>query len=419
MFDEAEISIRAGNGGDGAVSFRREKFVPFGGPDGGDGGDGGSVIIRADTSADDLRRYRQKRAYKAAPGQNGRHARQHGKNGDDLILTVPPGTVITVSGGDDDAINADLAKVGDEVTVAAGGKGGWGNVHFKSSTNQAPRIAQRGEPGQQRTVRLELRLIADVGIIGYPNAGKSTLLAKSSAAKPKVADYPFTTLEPVLGVVTAGNDEFVMAEIPGLIEGAHAGRGLGHEFLRHARRTRVFVHLLNGEAASPAADLARLNEELYRYDPELSRQPQVVAVNKIDLPEVAARLAELKKELSGAGVKARYISAATGEGVPDLLAAVRAQLQISKETVKPEPAAGRVFHPAPRGDKIEVSRVGDEFVIRAPELERIYAGSGVGPGELSWQLNYRLQRLGAAKLLEKAGARPGDKIRCGDLTWDW
>lgn len=420
MFDEAEITVRAGKGGDGAISFRHEKFVPFGGPDGGDGGSGGSVIIRADAATDDLRHYRQKRNYRAAPGQNGRGARQHGKNGDNTVLPVPPGTVVTVVvSGDNETATTDLDKPGEEVIAAAGGKGGWGNVHYKSSTNQAPRIAQRGEAGQVRTVRLELRLIADVGIIGYPNAGKSTLLAAASAARPKVAEYPFTTLEPVLGVVNIGRDEFVMAEIPGLIEDAHAGKGLGHEFLRHARRTRVFIHLLNGESVSPAADMVRLNEELNLYDPAMSGKPQVMAVNKIDLPEVQARLEEIRGELDGAGVKAHYISAATGQGVDKLLAAASALLEKSTAEKKPEAAPVKVFHPRPREAKIKVSRVGDEFVVAAPELERIYAGSGVGPGELSWQLNYRLQRLGAGKALEKAGARPGDKIRCGDLTWEW
>jgi GTP-binding protein len=418
MFDEAEITVRSGKGGDGAISFRHEKFVPYGGPDGGDGGRGGNVIIKADTAMDDLRRYRQKRAYKAAPGQNGRGVRRHGRNGADIVLPVPPGTVVTVA-GDDDVISADLEKAGDEVVAAAGGKGGWGNVHYKSSTNQAPRIAQRGEAGQQRTVRLELRLIADVGIIGYPNAGKSTLLASASAARPRVAEYPFTTLEPVLGMVNIGDNEFVMAEIPGLIEGAHAGRGLGHEFLRHARRTRVFIHLVNGQSASPAADMIQLNEELGRYDPALLRQPQVVAVNKIDLPEVQARLEEVRGELEAAGVRAYCISAATGQGVAKLLAASAALLVKPTVEKKPGAAPGKVFHPRPREAKIEVSRAGDGFVIAAPELERIYAGSDVGPGELRWQLNYRLKRLGADKALEKAGARPGDKIRCGDLTWEW
>jgi GTP-binding protein len=417
MFDEAEITVRSGKGGDGAISFRHEKFVPYGGPDGGDGGRGGSVIIKADAATDDLRRYRQRRNYKAAPGQNGRGARQHGRNGNDLILPVPPGTVVTVVGDDDS--NADLEKAGDEAVVAKGGKGGWGNVHYKSSTNQAPRIAQRGEAGQTRNVRLELRLIADMGIIGYPNAGKSTLLAMVSAAKPMVADYPFTTLEPVLGVVNIGDDEFVMAEIPGLIEGAHAGRGLGHEFLRHARRTRAFVHLVNGQSISPAADMIQLNNELGHYDPAMLRQPQVVAVNKVDLPEVQARLEEVRGELEAAGARAYYISAATGQGVAKLLAAASALLAKPSAGEKPEAAPGKVFHPRPREAKIEVSRVGDGFVIAAPELERIYAGSDVGPGELRWQLNYRLKRLGADKALEKAGARPGDKIRCGDLTWEW
>jgi len=260
MFDQAEVKVKAGDGGNGVVSFRREKFVPFGGPDGGDGGDGGDVIVRADPAVESLRAFKQKRFYRAANGENGRGKRQHGKNGENLVLTVPVGTVIlckTHMG--DDAFIDDLKQAGQQVVVAKGGKGGLGNTHFTSATNQAPRIAQKGEVGEDNSIVLEMRLIADVGIIGYPNVGKSTLLAAASAARPKIASYPFTTREPALGVVEVGRESLVLAEIPGLIDGAHLGRGLGHDFLRHTLRTKILIHLIDGGSASPVEDLTRVN----------------------------------------------------------------------------------------------------------------------------------------------------------------
>ena len=419
MFDRAEIKVRAGDGGNGVVGFRREKFVPYGGPDGGDGGSGGSVMFRADDAVDSLRRYRQKGAYRAVNGRSGEGNRKHGRNGEDLILSVPPGTILTAVMEDGaDFFLADLEKSGDEVVVAWGGKGGWGNTHYTSSTNQAPHIAQRGEAGEEQTVRLEMRLIADVGIIGYPNAGKSTLLAAASAAKPKVASYPFTTLEPELGVVNIRLESFVLAEIPGLIEGANRGRGLGHDFLRHALRTKILIHLVSGSSESPVDDMMHVNEELNLFDPSLARKQQIVALNKIDLPEVLGRLAGIKRELTGAGIKAHYISAATGQGVSELMAEALKVLkaQTAVESAKPPV---KVFRPRPRGARFTVNRIGEEFVITAPDLERIFAGAGATPADLRWQLNYQLNRLGVNKELEKAGVKTGDKIRCGELTWEW
>jgi len=420
MIDRAEIAVRAGSGGNGAIGFRREMYVPFGGPDGGDGGNGGNVVVRSDESIDNLSRYRGKKLHRAEKGHNGMGNRKHGKDGQDLVLAVPPGTIVTSNEEDGTGVLlADLDKPGDEVTVARGGKGGWGNTHYKSSTNQTPRIAQRGETGEERTVRLEMRLIADVGIIGYPNAGKSTLLAAASAARPKVASYPFTTLEPVLGVVERGTESFVMAEIPGLIEGAHLGKGLGHDFLRHAMRTKILVHLISGTSESPVEDMLRVNEELALFDPVLARKPQIVALNKNDLLEVQERLKETKSKLAGAGVKAHYISAATGKGVPILIADVMKVLKAETAGEKKVELTVKVFRPQPREPRVKVTREGDEYVIHAPDLERIIAGAGVTPSELRWQLNYQLNRVGANKTLEKAGAKTGDKIRCGELTWEY
>jgi len=421
MYDRAQLRVKAGDGGDGVVAFHREKFIPYGGPDGGDGGSGGDVIIRASDTEDSLRKYRQKRIHRAESGRAGSGNKKHGRDGLPLVLTVPPGTLLSSLEGDEKILMADLEKPGDQAVVARGGKGGWGNTHFASSTNQAPKIAQGGEPGEEKTIVLDMRLIADVGIIGYPNAGKSTLLAAASAARPKVADYPFTTLEPVLGVVEIGLECFILAEIPGLIAGAHLGRGLGHDFLRHALRTRLLIHLISGDAASPVDDMLKVNEELALYDPSLARKRQIVVINKTDLPAVQERIPGIQDELAAAGVKAYDISAATGRGVPALM---KDTLKALKETsagekVEPPAAPVKVFRPQPREARVRVSKAGDEFVVSAPGLERLKGGAGVTPADLRWQLDYQFRRLGIDKALAKAGVKAGDKVRCGELTWEW
>ena len=321
MIDRVEIVVKAGNGGDGAISFRHEKYVPFGGPDGGAGGDGGDIIVMADSSVSTLADYRYRRHYRAPSAGHGKGKNKHGANGEDLVLTVPVGTVVfrKAETGENEVL-ADLLESGQQVVVAKGGSGGLGNASFASSTNQAPRIAEKGDLGEEGSLILELRLIADVGIIGYPNVGKSTLLAVASAAKPKIADYPFTTLSPILGVVELVEQRFVLAEIPGLIEGAHLGRGLGHDFLRHATRTKMFIHLVGGHTPSPVEDMIKVNNELNLYDPAMAQKRQLVAVNKIDLPEVRVRLPEIESDFAAAGVRAFFISAETGEGVPELMA---------------------------------------------------------------------------------------------------
>jgi GTPase len=421
MFDRAQIRVKAGDGGDGVVAFHREKFIPFGGPDGGDGGSGGDVIIRASDNEDSLRKYRQKRLYRAESGRAGSGNKKHGRDGLPMELTVPPGTLVSTLEGDEKVLIADLAKPGDRAVVSRGGRGGWGNSHFTSSTNQAPKIAQGGEPGEEKTIMLDMRLIADVGIIGYPNAGKSTLLAAASAARPKVADYPFTTLEPVLGVVGIGLECFILAEIPGLIAGAHLGRGLGHDFLRHALRTRLVIHLISGDAASPVDDMLKVNEELAQYDPALAGKRQIVVINKTDLPAVQERLPGIIGELAAAGVKAYDISAATGRGVPALM---KETLKVLKEASAGEKVGAaappvKVFRPLPREARVRVSKVGDEFVVTASGLERIKGGAGVTPDDLRWQLDYQFRRLGIDKALEKAGVKAGDIVRCGELQWEW
>ena len=421
MFDTAEIRVRAGRGGDGAVSFRHEKFVPFGGPDGGDGGGGGSVLIEASPSVSTLRRYNQARSYRAGDGKGGMGKKMHGKKGGDLVLAVPLGTVVMHRAQDGGSIPvADLGQPGQRVVVARGGVGGLGNVHFASSTNQAPRIAQGGEAGEEKEIVLELKLIADIGIIGYPNCGKSTLLAASSAARPKIAAYPFTTLEPVLGVIEVGGRSLVLAEIPGLIEGAHLGRGLGHDFLRHITRTRVLIHLVDGGSTAPAEDVAQVNAELGLFDTALAREPQLVAVNKIDLPQVRSRMAEIGSTFSAVGASPLFISAATGEGVDELMAETLKMLdEAALKREAGEKVSEKVFHPLPRGIDLCVHKDGDTFVITAPELERIIARTGTAEAEVYWYVRRHLERRGISRALRRLGISPGDKVRCGSLEWDW
>jgi GTP-binding protein len=348
-FDRVEITVRSGKGGDGVVSFRREKFVPFGGPDGGDGGNGGSVIIVADPNVTSLRQYRQGKLYKAEGGGNGRSQKKHGKNGKDLELLVPVGTVVSSKdqiGGD--PLLADLEQTGDRAIIARGGKGGLGNPHFASSTNQAPRKAIAGEDGEDKAIILELRFIADVGIIGYPNVGKSTLMTMATAARPEIAGYPFTTRIPVLGVVENDRQRFILAEIPGLIDDAHLGRGLGHDFLRHVVRTRMLIHLLDGSSQSPLQDMIRVNTELRLFDSALALKQQLVVVNKIDLPQVAVRREEIVEEFRQAGIKVYFISAATGAGVSEIVSEiVRIMGGLEPEKPAKGKVARRVFHPQP------------------------------------------------------------------------
>jgi GTP-binding protein len=421
MFDRVEIAAKAGDGGNGAISFRREKFVPFGGPDGGDGGGGGDAIITADSSVTSLHIFRHKRFYRAGNGKPGEGKRKHGKTGENLVLAVPVGTVVsrkTQIGGD--SVIADLEQAGQQVVVAKGGKGGLGNTHFASSTNQAPRIAEKGGVGEESSIILELRLIADVGIIGYPNVGKSTLLAAASAAKPKIASYPFTTCEPILGMVEVGQGSFILAEIPGLIDGAHLGRGLGHDFLRHILRTKILIHLIDGSSTSPMEDMIRVNAELSLFDSALAQKPQLIVVNKIDLPQVQARLAEIKDAFISAGSVPYFVSAATGQGVPGLMTeAIKMLGQVADRAEVGDKIPKKVFRPEPKGISASVYKEGDTFVVVAPEIERIVARTDLASSEVRWQLERQLVKLGVSKALLKAGIKPGDKVRCGNLEWEW
>jgi GTP-binding protein len=325
--DEVQIHVKAGDGGDGAVAWRREKFIPRGGPAGGDGGNGGDVVLLVDPQLSTLLDYRYVREHKARNGEKGGGSDMNGKDGAELVLRVPPGTVVKDAASGE--VVVDLGTPGERFVIAKGGRGGLGNMNFATSTNQAPRYAEDGTPGEEKALVLELKLLADVGIIGYPNAGKSTLISRISRARPKIADYPFTTLVPNLGVVSwRGERSFVVADIPGLIDGAHAGAGLGHQFLRHVERCRVLVHLVEGASPEPGrapkADLEAIDRELALYSPELAKKPQVIAVTKVDVPEARAAGEKLAKLLARRKkpVRVHLVSAVTGEGLPELLDAI-------------------------------------------------------------------------------------------------
>lgn len=417
MLDRVVIHLKAGDGGNGGVSFRREKFVPLGGPDGGDGGNGGSVLIVGDRAMRTLSWYRQRREFKAEKGQNGAGKKKHGRNGRDLLIRVPLGTLIFRQTDADRVLVADVTDDGQRVKGVRGGRGGFGNVHFASPTNQAPRIAQKGELGEEAWLVLELKLIADVGIIGYPSVGKSTLLACASAARPKIGDYPFTTQEPCLGVVELGNRAFVLAEIPGLIEGAHGGRGLGHDFLRHAERTKLLIHLLDGTSESPVADLRSVNKELALFNPTLSEKPQIVVVNKIDLPEVSSRIAHLQGELIQDESTPLFISAATSKGVPQLMANA-AEMLDRIGTQGPKEAVA-VFRPQPRKERVAISKDGDAFVVSSPRAERLIVRMDIESPEGRSYVRKQFARIGVTGALKTAGVKPGDVVRFGQIEMKW
>jgi GTP-binding protein len=427
LIDRARIWVKAGDGGNGSASFRREKYVPRGGPDGGDGGRGGSVYLRAKANLTSLLPFQYTSRFKAENGGPGRSQQRHGKTGKDRVVDVPPGTVIL----DDESgeILADLTEPDARTLIARGGRGGLGNVHFKTSTRQAPRLAELGEPGGERWLRLELRLIADVGLVGLPNAGKSTLLAAASAAKPKIADYPFTTLEPMLGVVQVGGldgQTFVMADIPGLISGAADGVGLGLEFLRHVRRTRVLIHVLDAsgglEGRDPIADFATVNAELRAYEVDLLDKPMLVALNKVDLPEARANLAALESDLESRGFQTFRISAATGEGVAELMQAVAAMLRELAERESEEP---------PRERRVYTMEKVDERAWQAERLSRHhFAVTGVGVERFTRMTDFsrdegteRFQRFlessGITAELERIGVEPGDTVHIAGLDLVW
>ena len=417
FYDRAKINIYSGNGGDGMISFRREKGVPRGGPDGGDGGEGGSISLLVNPNHNSLVRFHRQNHFHAGHGGHGRTKNMTGARGKNLLLEIPAGTLIYDA--ENNALLADLTLEGQKVTVLQGGRGGRGNTRFTSSTNQAPRLAERGEPGGEMWLLLELKLIADVGIVGVPNAGKSTLLSVISAARPKIADYPFTTLQPNLGV--AAVDDYttvIVADIPGLIEGASSGSGLGHEFLRHIERTRVLIHLLDGSAHDPLEDWAMINQELALHDTRLEDKPQLVVLNKIDLPDAIAWEPLLEERIIEAGYQFTSISAVTGHGVRQMIYQVKEMLD---NTPEPEQLTEEfvVISPEPDDDSFEIARENGSWRVSGKSIERIAAMTYWEFEATTRRFQQILDSMGISKALIKAGVADGDTVHIGEETLEW
>src|SRR3990172_6114295 len=414
MIDRIEIVVKGGDGGNGKVSFHREKFVPRGGPDGGDGGDGGNVILLADRSVRTLKELGRGRVYNAEQGGHAEGSDKHGRKGESLVIRLPVGTQVSLVGkGGSCEMIGDLVESGQQMLVARGGIGGWGNARFKSSTNQAPRIAQRGQKGEEKRLRLDLKLLADVGIVGLPNAGKSTLLSVMSAARPKIAAYPFTTLEPALGVVENGWERFVVADIPGLIEGAHTGAGLGLGFLRHIERTKVIVHLVDGSSADPPKDYETVNAELREYGQGLAGREQILVITKIDIPEVQERIDELTRVFRKSGQEPMFISAAAGIGIDELIQ--RMATALAAETPVEEAEAAPVpLRPPERSQVVSVRREDGAFRVEGERLVAFAEMMPIEEEEARAELWRRFQRWGVTSALRRAGARAGDLVRIGE-----
>jgi GTP-binding protein len=423
--DEVVIHLKAGKGGDGIVHFRREKYVPRGGPDGGDGGRGGDVILEVDGHLNTLMDYRHQKSFRAEDGKRGGGNNQTGASGDDLVLQVPPGTMVFDE--ESGELLADLTDPEERAVICRGGRGGRGNARFKNSRNKTPRIAEKGEPPEEKTVRLELKLIADVGIVGVPNAGKSTLLSVVSNAKPKIAAYPFTTLAPNLGVVELDpENRLVLADIPGLIEGAHQGEGLGHEFLKHIQRTRVLIHLLDGLSAEPILDFAQINTELALFDPDLADKPQIVVLNKMDLPDVQEKWPEVRKELQERGYQDVFaISAVANRDIRPVLYRA-AELLDEQDQLQKEPRF------AEEGEEMPVYRLEDDprdyKILRSDRGWRIKGEAVERAAAMTYWDYYQsvrrfqriLEAMGIDEALRRAGVQVGDTVFIGEheLVWE-
>ncbi|MDX1993781.1 MAG: GTPase ObgE [bacterium] len=419
QFDEVKIYVRSGDGGDGLIAFRREKFVPRGGPSGGDGGNGGDVILRVNPKMNTLLPFQKRLHFRADAGKRGGQSNMTGASAHALVIDVPPGTVVRHS--ETGALIADLVRPDDQVVVAKGGKGGRGNARFASAANQAPRVADKGEPGVELWLKLELKLIADVGIVGVPNAGKSTLLSVLSNARPKIADYPFTTLEPNLGVVVYDDRDLVFADIPGLIEGAHMGVGLGHAFLRHVQRTRVLIHLLNGAGESPLADYSQINSELALYDEKLGERPQLVVLNKMDTPEAQERWPEIEAALKARGVTPIAISAVTQQGTRELVQRVFQLVADLPEKLADEVVAEMPLYEMPADEALFKITRGDDgsFHVTGKRIERAAAMTYWDYDDAVMRFQQILETLGITAALEEAGVRVGDTVYIGDFELEW
>lgn len=412
FIDRAKIHIKAGDGGNGMSSFRREKFVPKGGPSGGDGGRGGNVILVVDPNLNTLIDFRYKRKFKAEAGENGQTSNMHGRQADDLYVKVPPGTVVRDEATGE--VLGDLTAAGQELVAVKGGRGGRGNARFVTSVHRAPTFAERGEPGDERTLLLELKVLADVGLVGYPSVGKSSILARVSAAKPEIAAYHFTTLTPVLGVVSLREGQsFVLADIPGLIEGAHEGKGLGHDFLRHIERTRIIIHVLDVsglEGRDPIGDYHKINDELKLYSERLASRPQIVAANKMDLPEGRENYPRVAAYMAKEGREVFPVSAATGEGLPQLLDRAAALLAEYKD--EPAQPVESVVYTAKPEAAFTIRRDDDgAFVVEGKEIEKLVAMTNFANDEAIRRFQLAWRRLGIDADLKERGINEGDTVR--------
>jgi GTP-binding protein len=416
FIDEATIFVRSGRGGAGMMHFHREKYVPRGGPDGGDGGRGGDVIFRVVKTLNTLNSFRYKRKYIAPDGGNGGPSNMSGRSAENLVIPVPPGTI--VYDADTNELLGDLVEDGQELVVCKGGRGGRGNQHFATSRNQAPRTAEKGEPPEEKNIRLELKLLADVGIVGVPNAGKSSLLSAVTNAKPKIADYPFTTLEPNLGVARLDEEtDLILADIPGLIEGAHQGVGLGDAFLRHIQRTRVLIHVLDGSAEDPLADFSQINSELALFDDLLAKKPQVVVVNKIDLPEVKERWEGLRKGLKKRGYEAFAISALTRENLAPVLWKAH---QLLMETPIPEVVPEMpVYKPSEDPRDFTIVREGEGWRVKGKAIERAAEMTYWEHDGSVRRFHHLMEKLGVDEALRQQGVGNGDLVYILDYELEW
>lgn len=417
FIDEAVIHVQSGSGGDGMVHFRREKYVPRGGPDGGDGGRGGDVILVVDPHLNTLFHFRHVNRYRADDGANGGTAKKTGRSADDLRISVPPGTLVYDDQTGD--LLGDLTMDDQELVVCRGGRGGRGNTHFKNSRNQVPMIGEKGEPGQELDLRLELKLIADIGLVGVPNAGKSTLLSVVTNAKPKIAPYPFTTLVPNLGVAALDDETtLVLADIPGLIEGAHQGVGLGHDFLRHIQRTRVLIHMLDGLSEDPLADFAQINTELALFDPALGEKPQIVAFNKYDLPDVQARWPAVRKALKQKGFEAMAVSAVAQTNVRDLL--YRAAKVLEETPIVEREDELPVYRYETDPNEFTVERLDEQsFQVRGAAIERAAQMTYWEHDQSVRRFQRILETIGIDQALRDAGVEAGHTVYIGDHELEW
>lgn len=416
FLDTIEIYVESGKGGDGMVHMHREKYKPRMGPDGGDGGKGGSVILQVVPTLNTLVKFHYNQKFVAEAGKRGGPSNRSGKSAPDLVIPVPPGTMVFKADGGE--LLGDLVEAGQTLQVAKGGRGGRGNQHFASSRNQAPQTAEKGEPGEIFTLRLELKLIADVGLVGVPNAGKSSLLASVTNAKPKIADYPFTTLEPNLGVVELDRDHtMVVADIPGLIEGSHMGVGLGFEFLRHIQRTKVIIHLLDGLSEDPLSDWSQINSEMALFDKKLKSKPQIVAFNKMDLPEVEEKFAEVRKVLKKKHVDVMPISAISHLNVKELMWKAFELLKTVPEEVQEKIIPVYTVEEDPKSFRIE--RDGEGWRVSGKAIERAASMTfWEHPGSLR-RFQRMMSMIGLEDALRKAGVEEGEEVYIGDFVLEW